>query len=305
MDISLPYDAKQEEKDRKRGMILSFLMHLILLIILLIPFISFPFPKPELQGVLVTFGQIDEGAGQGDVIAEAESEPEVEPTKAPAEKSKPAAAKPTVKEATKEPVKKVQNKTKTEDASVISAADKKKNEEAKRKAEEEKQRQLEEKRKAEAEAQEKAEEDAKRKAEAARKKKEAEDKKKQFGNVFGESKGNNGTEGEQGDPKGDPNAKALEGLVDAKGEVGSGLSDRGVVFEPKIVERSQKTGIVVVEICIDGNGNVTSANYTQRGSTTTDSELVNVAIKNAKKYKFGKGELDKQCGNINIDFKLK
>ena len=188
----------------------------------------------------------------------------------------------------------------------------------KKKAEEDRKRRIaeEEARKiAEAEAKKKAEEDAKRKAaeEEARKKAEAEAKrkadleaaKKQYGDVFGEGKGKTDTEGNQGDPDGDPDASNLEGISTGSGKVGGGLGNRGVRYEPTIKDQSQKTGRVVVKVCVDRNGNVVSADYTQRGSTTTDADLKRLAIASAKRFRFTESTIDKQCGTITIDFKLK
>jgi TonB family protein len=165
----------------------------------------------------------------------------------------------------------------------------------------------ERKKKAE-EAQKKAEAEAeaKRKAEAeAQKQAEYEKAKKQFGDSFGDGKGKNDKPGNQGDPNGDPDATKLDGISTGSGMVGGGLGDRGVVFEPKIKDDSQKTGTVVVRVCVNRNGEVISADYTQKGSTTADSELRQIAITSAKKFKFSKSSVDKQCGTITIDFKVR
>ena len=122
---------------------------------------------------------------------------------------------------------------------------------------------------------------------------------------FGDGKGKTDKPGNQGDPNGDPDAKKLEGISTGSGMVGGGLGDRGVVFEPKISDNSQKTGTVVVRVCVDRNGDVVSADYTQKGSTTADSELRNIAINSAKKFRFAKSSIDKQCGTITIDFKVR
>jgi TonB family protein len=129
--------------------------------------------------------------------------------------------------------------------------------------------------------------------------------KKQFGDAFGGSgKGKTDKAGNQGDPGGDPDAKNLEGISTGAGNVGGGLSGRGVQYKPTIQDKSQKTGTVVVNVCVDRNGTVTKANFTQRGSTTNDSELIRIAETNAKKFKFSSSSVDEQCGTITFTFKV-
>lgn len=92
--------------------------------------------------------------------------------------------------------------------------------------------------------------------------------------------------------------------ITAQGTIGGGLEGRGVVYTPTIQDYSQKTGRVVVRICVDRSGRVISAEYTQAGSTTSDGDLRNIAVTNAKKFKFSPGSIDRQCGTITVDFKL-
>jgi TonB family protein len=87
--------------------------------------------------------------------------------------------------------------------------------------------------------------------------------------------------------------------------VGGGLGSRGVKYEPKITDNSQKTGKVVVDVCVDKTGKVVSANYTQRGSTTTDSDLRALAERSAMKFIFTESAIEKQCGTITVDFKVR
>lgn len=161
--------------------------------------------------------------------------------------------------------------------------------------------------KAKAEAQRKrAEAEALRKREEAQKKQEAYAKtKNELGSLFGGDGESNTSEGKKGEEDGAANSKVLEGLSGGLGEVGGGLSGRGIIYKPVIQENSQKTGKVVVKVCVDESGEVISAKFTQRGSTTTDSQLIEVTEKAAVKYKFTKGDLAEQCGTITIDFKLK
>lgn len=129
-------------------------------------------------------------------------------------------------------------------------------------------------------------------------------KKSQFGDLFGKGKGSGGEQGNQGETKGDPNGKVLTGISTGTGRVGGGLSNRGIVQAPTLSENSQKYGKVVVKVCVDKNGKVIESTFTQKGSTTTDSQLVGISEKAAKKYVFAPGSLDQQCGTITFDFKL-
>lgn len=151
-----------------------------------------------------------------------------------------------------------------------------------------------------------AEEAERRRAEEEAKKKqeEFEKQKKQFGELLGGGRGQTDQSGSQGDTDGDPDASRLDGIITGSGMVGGGLGDRGVLFEPSIQDNSQKTGRVVVRVCVDSEGNVVSAEYTQRGSTTTDGDLRRRAIESAERFKFTQSDIDRQCGTITVEFKL-
>lgn len=106
----------------------------------------------------------------------------------------------------------------------------------------------------------------------------------------------------QGDPLGSPGADALRGISKGEGKVGGGLEGRGVKYKPEIIEHSQKSGKVVVHVCVDSKGKVISAKFTQKGSTTTDADLVETAEFAATRYVFAPGEFEKECGTISIQF---
>jgi len=89
------------------------------------------------------------------------------------------------------------------------------------------------------------------------------------------------------------------------GKDAESITNRKVIFIPQIEDNSQKEGRVVVKICVDATGAVTKARYTQLGSTTTDSYLIDLAVKNARKYKFAPYSIEEQCGRVNIDFEVR
>lgn len=253
---------------------MSLLMHLILIALLFLPMIIHHTPPPEEEGLLVNLGLEDQG--QGDETPKGESE-EISPEPVPVSQIQPArqSATPSAsrQDAQKSLTSQEQNEILVRDA--------------------------EAKRQAQAEAQRRAAEEAQRQ--------EAYSKtKKSYGDLLGGGgKGNTGKPGSQGDPNGDPNSRILEGISNGSGRVGGGLGNRGVLHEPQIQDRSQKTGRVVISVCVDRTGKVVKASYTQKGSTTTDSELTEIARKAAQQFKFTPSDIEEQCGTITVDFKVR
>ncbi len=280
-------EVKTMEANQRKGAIMSVIIHILFIALLLFPLFSYQDPPPELEGILVSFGEVD--TGQGDDRPTTQNEEYVEQSAPAAQKEVESEVVPDkVEDKIVKEVAKEEKKLTTEDPQAI-ALRKQKEKEAQEAA----------KKRAEAEA-------ARKKAaeEEARKQAEAEAAKKQFGDIFGKGKGNTGKDGNQGTPDGDPDSKILQGISTGSGVVGGGLGTRGVRSEPKITDRSQKSGKVVVNVCVDSAGKVISAEYTQRGSTTTDRELRDIAVKNAKLFQFTESNIDKQCGTITINFQL-
>lgn len=298
--MEIDFLTYRTEGNKNKGMIASVVFHILMLLLCLLPFFNYEYPPKNEGGILVALGFPDEGEGDDnpqlnpeEVSGAVNSQ---KPVEAVSDKSSSPDKDTRNTNVKTEPVK-VQDSKTIDDRSDIPTTQDKKNSKVEEKEN------LAEKRRREAEAAAAAE--AKRKAdEEAKQKAEAEAKKKQFGSLFGKGQGENNTSGSQGDPKGDPNAKALEGLAKGSGRIGGGLSNRGVLSEPSFQDNSQKTGKVVIAICVDKNGRVTDATFTQRGSTTTDRELVEIARKGALKYVFSPGEIESQCGTVTVDFKV-
>jgi TonB family protein len=115
----------------------------------------------------------------------------------------------------------------------------------------------------------------------------------------GETDGN----GNQGVPSGAPNVHVYgEGI-----EIGGGLAGRGISGGlPRPDYNVQDEGTVVVEVIVDKDGNVTKADFRQKGSTTLNSTLINAAIKAARQTKFARNlSVLEQTGTITYIFKLK
>ena len=311
--------SRFEQIDKRKAYTISTIIMVLLLVLLAIwQLPKYQDPPPGQFGVLVSFGE-EPDVGQGEeqptaaappveeTVDDPEPEPvpdDPEPVEVPEveEESQPQESKP----------KPADNKKVLEDQRSKELALKRKKEQE-QKAREEAAEEAREKREAEAkrkaqqaaEAKKKAEEEAKRKAQAERDRK-AKELRDGISGAFSKSKsqGNSGTPGDAGRPDGDPDGKALDGISTGSGEIGGGLSGRGVAFRPKISDNSNRTGDVNVKVCVDGRGRVISADMTQRGSTTQDRNLVKKAEEAAKRYRFDSSSTDKQCGTIKIKFRV-
>ena len=323
--IAHPHD---EERYKKRSLTIALIFGALMIIMLLLPFLTYPVPPIGQEGILVNLGLVDFGQGDENAAAaaapvadspseatsaDAEVTPEPEPTPEPMEAVTPPPSPEPVRET---PVKPVapdpdllrqqqsdfamrERRASEKRAAEIAEA----RETAARQAES--QRQAEAERQAEARRQAAAAE-AERKAAAEAKARSLRDA---TGSLFngnqgsGGGRGNTGKAGNQGDPNGDPNADRLTGISSGgAGQVGGGLGSRGVVSSPKLRDNSQRAGKVVISVCVDNTGRVTSAEYTQRGSTTSDAILTALARENARGYKFSPSSASSQCGSITYEF---
>ncbi|MEM7572554.1 MAG: TonB family protein [Bacteroidota bacterium] len=313
----------QEEQNRKRGQIAAGIGLLLLIGILLFPIFWKQNPPPGQPGILVNLGLPDVGMGN-DNSAPAPA-PVPEPNPQPQENTPPPTPQPDpVVEPTPEP--QPAEPTPTPPREVVTtetpeqirmrqqrereqeqARERQRQEDLQRQREQEAERQ----RQAEAERQRQAEAEAQRQAEAERQRREAEAAalRDQLGGGFGgggsgSGNGNTNTPGDQGTPDGTPNADALSGISTGSGTV-TGFGDRGIAARgPVPEENSQVSGNVVVRICVNADGRVTSADFTQRGSTTSDARLKAAAIRSARQYRFEGSLVDRQCGEITYRFRV-
>jgi len=290
---AIQLQTKQEKEDKRNSFYTSVAIHMLLILLLMmIPLKKAIEHKEELQGVVVAFGNPDGGDASltaEAMMAEAIDE-SVETTETQEAEETPQPQKETPAAAT--PVQKIEATLVEETSPIVTTSEKvvEQKSEVVEKVDKE----------AEAAAAAAAAAEAKEKADA---KKQAESKSK-FSSLFGQ--GSSGEVNEQkGDEFGQPDASVLEGLSKGTGEAGDGLDSRGLVYEPNISDNSQRSGDVVVKVCVNAAGNVTSAKYTQRGSSTTDSYLIGLAEKSAKKYRFTESSAEEQCGTITIHFIVK
>lgn len=277
-----------QNKNEKKGLVGSLLVHLLLLLIFFLYFIPIENITEQSHVIQIEFGEPD---------TEASAAPQSEPiaTKQPEiAQNTPSKAAPAVKTAD------VYSKTKEETAPIKSN-----NNKADTKPKPVKQPTPEQKKdvtKDNAEA-ENAKKEAEKAAKAQAEKDALDAKKKQFSDLLNKGKGTTPTSS-GGDENGKPNNGSLDGMSKGSGRVGGGLNGRGVLYEPTITDNTQKVGKVSLIICVNTNGIVSSVDFTQKGSTTSDPYLIDLAKKNATKYKFTKSDIESQCGTIMIDFKV-
>lgn len=303
-----------EIKDKRKARIYTaIIMTLFFLILIFIPFFSYQNPPPGQEGVLVSFGQVNSGQNsetptESKPTKASESKPEPKKPEKTKPKPKP---KPTPKKEEPKKVKPQVDKKVIEAKNAEIALQKEKAKEAAEEQERKAAEVAERLAKAEAAAEKRRKEQeakALAAAEAAKKQKAADDFKNSLADSFkkgnGSGQGDGGDPGNQGDPEGDPNSDVLKGLSTGEGVIGGGLRGRGGKG-PGISDNSNKTGTVVIYLCIDAKGNVTDAKFTQKGSTTSDTQLIKLARDNAKKWSFNSGTTDTTCGTITYDFKVK
>lgn len=110
-------------------------------------------------------------------------------------------------------------------------------------------------------------------------------------------------------PDGDEEAHRGDGVgynLQGTDQLDAGLQGRGLREGlPKPSSSFQSSGQVVVYVTIDSNGNVTSAEIRQQGTTTQDATLRRLALEAARKAKFKPSTRTAQGGTITYKFNLK
>lgn len=328
MDLTL--DNTADQPYRKRSAVLTTILWVALIALFLIPLFSYEDPPPGQEGILVRMGNLDMGQASEEAAAASEvaeepqpeaapteveevAEPEVVPEVEPIPPSEIAPVEEVVEEVAPEPVPDPELIRQQREAAVALAERREAQErEAERRAEERRVAAAEEARERAEAAKRAAAEEARRKAAAEAKRKAEQEARAaalraSTGDLFsgsgsGSGGGTGGNPGEQGDPAGNPDAGKRSGIPSGAGSVGGGLENRGVLASPKLNDRSQLDGRVVIKVCVGPDGSVTSADYTQIGSTTSAEQLVTLARKNALRYKFATSDAAVQCGKITYEF---
>lgn len=289
-----------ERKLKRKGFLASMIFHAFVIILLLLPLLSIPIPPPGPPGVLVNLGLPDVGQGEENAPAaapakaeksEPQEEPVPEPQKPEPQKQEPKkTAPPKVAPQESKPV------VKTEDPEAVAIRQQKERErqEAIRRQQEEEERNR------------KAQEEVKKKAEAEARAQELKNQLKTgLGGGAGKGKGETGKPGNQGDPGGDPDSDKLKGKSTGFGGDAVGFGDRKPTSRPSIDDDFQQEGTIVLDVCVAADGSVISANYKLGGSTSSNSQLINIAKNNALRWRFERGTEERQCGTITYRFSLK
>jgi hypothetical protein len=121
----------------------------------------------------------------------------------------------------------------------------------------------------------------------------------------GGNQGIAGGKGDQGAPGGDPNSTNYKGGGHGNGiAIAGGLQGRKIRSTPSFTDEFNENAKVAVDIHVDASGNVISAEYQARGSTTADANLKAIAIQKAHQVKFNSGS-DESVGTLIFNFKLK
>lgn len=312
----------EESKNKRIGFAGTLFFHIGLIVLLYFLGFRTPLPLPEEEGILVNFGNSNQGVGSRALAPSKAQKKVAAVTPVSVPKSAPAKTEPEPSSAQEKVL--TQN---TEDAPELPSAEeiakKKAADEKARKAKAERDRlakiEAENKRQEEIRKQQEAEAERKRLEEIERKKREAVERQAKIDainnrakNVFGQGTSSNSSQGvstgsgNQGKPTGSPNSDNYSG---------TGLGSKGVSYDlqghnslsiPKPQYNLQEGGKVVVEITVDKNGKVVNARPGMPGSTTSNSTLFEAARKAALKAKFNSDSSAPayQKGTITYHFQL-
>lgn len=121
----------------------------------------------------------------------------------------------------------------------------------------------------------------------------------------GGNQGIAGGRGDQGAPGGDPNSTNYTGGGHGNSGVAisRGLAGRHITGTPSFTDDFNENAKVAVDVHVDANGNVTDAEYSPRGSTTSAANMKAIALRKAKQVKFNAGS-DESVGTLIFDFKV-
>jgi hypothetical protein len=121
----------------------------------------------------------------------------------------------------------------------------------------------------------------------------------------GGNQGIAGGHGDQGKPGGDPNSTNYTGGGHGNSGVtiSRGLSGRHIVSTPAFTDDFNENAKVAIDVHVAANGNVVSADYQPRGSTTSLANYKEIAKRKAMQVKFNYGG-DESVGTIIFNFKI-
>jgi len=119
-----------------------------------------------------------------------------------------------------------------------------------------------------------------------------------------------GGKGDQGNPNGNPNSDSYKGNA-SSGVAGngvsirSGLDGRRITKLPNFEDEFNEAAKVAIDITVDQSGNVIAAIVNPKGTTTTNQNIRNIALKKARTLKLNAGNDAEQVGTLVFSFKLR
>ena len=269
----------------KRGITGTVIFHLGLVILFIFSGLITPLPLPEEEGILINFGTSYEGEGFIEPSATLQTQA--------VEQAEPIPSETTIQSGESEEEILTQD---FEEAPVVESDEKTSEKQEEEKAlEEERQREEERERLEELERQRQEELERQRIIEEQKRIQEITDRTR---NALSNTRNNaDNTATGEGDTTGQGNQGSETGSVNSDNHsLGiSGLGDKGISYSfegrepqslPKPEYNYQAEGIVVVEVTVNQNGNVTKATAGVKGSTTLDNNLLKAAQKAALAAKF-------------------
>ena len=261
----------------KRGITGTLIFHVGLAILLFFSGLITPLPLPEEEGILLNFGTSPEGEGLNEPSATFQTQA--------VEQAEPIPSETTKSEKTKEEI----LTQDIEEAPAVESDEKTSENLEKEKALEEERKRVEE---LERQRLEKIE------RERIEKQKRIQEITDRTRNALTNNRNNtDNTATGEGETTGQGNQGSETGSVNSDNHSSgiSGLGDKGISYSlegrtpqslPKPEYNFQAEGIVVVEVTVNQNGNVTKATAGVKGSTTLDNNLLKAAQKAALAAKF-------------------
>jgi hypothetical protein len=123
----------------------------------------------------------------------------------------------------------------------------------------------------------------------------------------GGSQGIAAGKGDQGQPGGNPNSSNYSGNGGTGHSgviISKGLEGRKITGTPAFTDDFNENNKVSVDIHVDGNGNVSGVEYQLKGSTTSESSTVSIALRKARLVKFN-ATGEESVGTIVFNFKVR
>jgi hypothetical protein len=100
-----------------------------------------------------------------------------------------------------------------------------------------------------------------------------------------------------------PRSVEMKSALQSPGEISSGLENRILMKSIALKESVLGVGKVAIGVCVNAQGEVTTAKFKAVGSSTIDADLINIAVQNAKMFRFEKGQ-GEDCGIITYRFNM-